>query len=193
MRMPVIVLALASANLACARARDAGGSGSPPGEVRAPMVGRDSAFGPTAEVDSTGRVTPIAGAQGLGAKAWRDCAPHDGPAIRLAIDLSKRDQLVVSLWGIGYDRLTGGRASIVLDGEASSRGSGHASICPPTGGNAANPCRAVTARLELEASGRRDGDSIRGRVFFREAGGPERVQPFTARIESPAGGGPICG
>ena len=144
-------------------------------------------------VDTTGRrraavERPAVGrGQALGATATSDCAPWDGPAIRLAIDLSAREQLVVSLWGAGLERLTGGRSTIALDGVPSVAGMGQAYVCPPIGGSAATPCRPVSARLELDASGRRDGDPLRGRVVLREEAGPQRTYAFAVRIRRPSG------
>lgn len=178
---------------ACHRSRDGMRSGAPtatPPDGPGPSAGRDSAFGPSFEVDSTGRMRPIDGSH---ATATLDCAPHDGPAIRLRIPIPPREVLDAALWGAALDRMSGGRAVIALDRVAASSGTGSASVCPAAGGTVADPCRPISARIELDASGTREGDTLRGRAVVREPSGPERSMSFEARIARPAGGGPRCG
>lgn len=184
---------LCAAAAACSRVREASDGAPPPTPAAAPTVARDSAFGPTGQVDTAGHVTPIAGTPGLRAKAAPDCAPWDGPAIRLTIVLSKRERLALVFWGQAFGQMTGGPATIVLDGVASASGTGMATICPLSGGTAANPCRQVTARVDFDASGTREGSSLRGRAVIRDDGGPARTYPFSVVLESPPGMTKVCG
>ena len=120
---------------------------------------------------------------GVPVKAAFDCAPWDGPALRLSIAIPD-ERIELTIWGRGWERLQKGARSLTIDNAGSPESTGRGRVCSTMAPKMS--CRPEALTLRLDKAQLQPGGRLKGRV--RVPGGS--WVPFEGTID-PAR--PLCG